>query len=189
MSDGMGDTGSVTTRMFAFLRAINTGGRRLTNHRLLEPFRAAGLDDVSAYQAAGNVTFLADRDPVALEVELTALLGAAYGFDVPVFVRTSEELRVRLMASPFNADDLAATEGRTQITFMGSVPSSAQVDEALALVPIEDRVVFAEREWWWLPRAGVSDSALPIGRIERIVGPMTMRTVGTAHRMLAKLGT
>lgn len=174
--------------MFAFLRAINTGGRRLTNDQLLEPFHAAGLDDVGAYQAAGNVAFLADRKPADLEVELAALLSAAYGFDAPVFVRTADELRARTMVLPFTADDLATTEGRTQITFMGSIPSTGQVADALALVPEEDRVVFVEREWLWLPRAGVSDSALPVTRIERIVGPMTMRTVGTVQRMLAKFG-
>lgn len=178
----------MSTRMVAFLRAINTGGRRLSNDQLLEPFRTTDLDDVGAYQAAGNVTFLADRDPVALEAELASLLGEAYGFEVPVFVRTAAQLRERVSDVPFTAEDLAATEGRTQIAFLASSPSRAQVDDALALVPQEDRVVFVEREWLWLPRAGVSDSALPVGRIERIVGPMTMRTVGTVRRMLARFG-
>ncbi|HSP04111.1 MAG TPA: DUF1697 domain-containing protein [Acidimicrobiales bacterium] len=175
------------TQMVAFLRAINTGGRRLSNDALLEPFRAAGLDDVGAYQAAGNVTFLADRDPESLEAGLAPLLRAAYGFEAPVFVRTADELGARISALPFTAADLDATEGRTQITFLASPPSPAQIDDVLGLVPDEDRVAFVEREWFWLPRAGVSTSALPVVRIERILGPMTMRTVGTVERLLAKL--
>lgn len=181
-----GDTGEMPVRMFAFLRAINTGGRRLTNDQLLEPFRTAGLDGVGAYQAAGNVAFLADRPPVELEVQLTGMLSDAYGFEVPVFVRRADELRARMTESPITSDDVATTEGRTQVTFMGFAPSAAQVADVMALVPAEDRVVFVEREWFWLPRAGVSDSALPVGRIERIVGPMTMRTVGTVQRMLTR---
>lgn len=173
--------------MVAFLRAINTGGRRLTNDRLLEPFHAAGLDRVTAYQAAGNVSFVTDRDPLALEAELAELLEVAYGFDVPVFVRTVDELRARVAALPFSAAEVAATEGRAQITFLLVAPTASQVEEVAGLVPVDDRVVFVGREWFWLPRTGVSGSALPVGRIERIVGPMTMRTVGTVQRMLARL--
>lgn len=173
--------------MVAFLRAINTGGRRLSNDALLEPFRAAGLDDVGAYQAAGNVTFLADRDPAALEAELAPMLRDAYGFDAPVFVRTAGELDAQISALPFTAADIGATEGRAQITFLATRPSSAQIDDVFGLVPEEDRVAFVERAWFWLPRAGVSTSALPVVRIERILGPMTMRTVGTVERLLAKL--
>lgn len=173
--------------MVAFLRAINTSGRRLSNEQLLEPFAAAGLADVGAYQAAGNVTFRADRDPGSLEAELAPLLRAAYGFEAPVFVRTADELGARISALPFTAADLDATEGRAQITFLATPPSPAQIDEVLGVVPDEDRVAFVGREWFWLPRAGVSTSALPVVRIERIVGPMTMRTVGTVERLLARL--
>lgn len=176
----------MTMRMFAFLRAINTGGRRLTNERLLEPFRAAGLHDVAAYQAAGNISFRSDRDLAAIEADLTSLLPAAYGFEAPVFVRTAEELGSRLAGVPFTEEELAATEGRTQITFLAAPPDPTQVDAAMDLVPAADRVVFVGREWFWLPTAGISTSSLPVGRIEDVVGPMTMRTVGTVERMLAR---
>jgi uncharacterized protein (DUF1697 family) len=177
----------MSTRMVAFLRAINTGGRRLSNDQLLAPFRDHGLEEVAAYQAAGNVTFLADREPAALEAELEPLLRSSYGFDAPVFVRTADELRERVSAVPFSADELAATEGRVQITFLASAPSAGQIDEVQALVPDDDRVAFVGREWFWLPRSGVSTSVLPVTKIERIVGPMTMRTVGTVERLLARL--
>jgi hypothetical protein len=32
----------------------------------------------------------------------------------------------------------------------------------------------------------VSDSKLPVGRIERLLGEMTMRTLGTVQRMVIK---
>jgi uncharacterized protein (DUF1697 family) len=177
-----------TTRLAAFVRAVNTGGRRLTNADLLRPFHSIGLDDATAYQAAGNVVFRSGRDPGEIESELTEALSRAYGFDAPTFVRTFDHLRSSVAALPFTADMVAATQGRTQITFLATAPDDGQVAEALALVPAEDRVVFVGREWYWLPRAGVSDSLLPVSRIERVVGAMTMRTVGTVERMLAKYG-
>ena len=119
----------MSAHMFAFIRAINTGGRRLTNTELLEPFLAAGYGDVTAYQAAGNVAFRSDREPDAIEAEL---------------------------------------------------------GEVLELVPDDDHVRFGGRAWFWLPRAGVSDPSLPVARLEPILGPMTMRTLGTVERMLAE---
>lgn len=172
--------------MVAFIRAINTGGRRLTNTDLLRPFHALGLSDAAAYQAAGNVVFTSPADPLDLETELAAALGEAYGFDAPTFVRTLAHLRSCVTDLPFPTEVVAATEGRTQITFLAEAPGDDRISAALALVPDEDHVAFVGREWYWLPRAGVSESQLPVTRIERIVGPMTMRTVGTVERLVTK---
>jgi uncharacterized protein (DUF1697 family) len=176
----------MTVRMCAFIRAINTGHRRLTNDQVLAPFRALGLDDVGAYQAAGNVAFRSDRDARALEVELSAALSDAFGFDAPTFVRTAGELRARVAEQPFDVEVVAATRGKTQIAFLASEPDEDQVAAAQELVPADDHVAFVGREWFWLPSAGVSDSSLPVSAVERLLGPMTMRTVGTVTRMLAR---
>jgi uncharacterized protein (DUF1697 family) len=174
--------------MFAFVRAINTGGRRLTNEQVLAPFLEAGLDDVHAYQAAGNVAFRSDRSAAELERELAGRLGASYGFDAPTFVRPTDEVRLAIRGLTFPAEALAASQGKAQVTFLARTPTPDQVEATSALVPPEDHVIFAGRQWFWLPRAGVSDSMLPVSRIEGILGPMTMRTVGTVERMLAKFG-
>jgi uncharacterized protein (DUF1697 family) len=173
-------------RMFAFIRAINTGQRRVTNEQVVAPFIALGLVDVAAYQAAGNVAFRCDREPGMLDSELTDALSNAYGFDAPTFVRTLPELRAAIGPLPFPPDVFAATEGRAQITFMSHAPTPEQARAVHELVPAADEVIVRGREWLWLPRAGVSGSELPVARIERIVGPMTMRTIGTVERMLAK---
>lgn len=173
-------------RMAAFIRAINTGGRRLTNADLLRPFHALGLSDAAAYQAAGNIVFTSADHPFDLETELAAALGEAYGFAAPTFVRTLAHLRSCVTDLPFPTEVVTSTEGRTQITFLAETPGADQISDALALVPDEDHVAFVGREWYWLPRAGVSESQLPVTRIERIVGPMTMRTVGTVERLVAK---
>lgn len=173
-------------RYFAFLRAINTGGRRLTNEELLAPFRALGLHDVAAYQAAGNVTFEADRAKPIDSERIEEAVIAAYGFATPVFLRVADELRTIVDAQPFNEAQVARTDGRIQVTFMREPLDAETIEAASALVPHDDIVRFVGREWYWLPRRGISDSELPVGRIEREVGPMTMRTLGTLNRLLTK---
>ena len=87
---------------------------------------------------------------------------------------------------PFDEATIGATEGRIQVTLLREQPDASAVAEALALVPDEDDVVFDQREWFWLPRTGIRGSRLPIARIESILGPMTMRTLGTIERMLTR---
>ena len=174
-------------RHYAFLRAVNTGNRRLTNDRLLAPFVELGFSDVAAYQAAGNVTFIAEPDEVD-EQALEAALADAYGFETPAFVRSAAEVAAIVETRPFPVDAVAATAGRVQVTFLRAAPPDEQVAALAALVPAEDRVRVIGREWYWLPLDGISTSAMPVDRIERLLGEMTMRTVGTVQRMSAKFG-
>ncbi len=172
-------------RHYAFLRAINTGNRRLTNDRLLAPFVELGFSDVAAYQAAGNVTFRAAPDEVD-EQDLEAALADAYGFETPAFVRSAAEVAAIVGTPPFPVDAVATTAGRVQVTFLRSSPSDEQVAALADLVPAEDRVRVIGREWYWLPLEGISTSSMPVDQVERLLGDMTMRTLGTVTRMARK---
>ncbi len=175
------------TRYFAFLRAINTGGRRLTNEELLAPFERLGFSDVGAYQAAGNVTFRADEDAVDI-AGIESAVSDAYGFDAPVFLRTASYVEMLEEAVPFSVEQVAATAGKIQVGFLSSAPSAADVTAVAALVPGDDLATVVEQEWFWLPKAGISDSAMPMKAIENAMGPMTIRTLGTLQRMTKKFG-
>lgn len=175
-------------RVFVFIRAINVGSLRLTNDRLMEPFAGLGFADVAAYQAAGNITFRCD-DPTAVKPDLLeAELGRVYGFDPVIFVRTPDEMRKIVTAQPFSPDDIARTQGRIQVSFLRKVPNDSMIGEVFDLAPAGDMVAFFERHWFWLPATGVSDSQLPVKSVEEIVGPITMRTLGTVRRMFDKFG-
>lgn len=176
----------MASRRYAFIRAINTGKRRLTNEMVTEPFAALGLDDVQAYQAAGNVGFLSDEEPEALTSRLQAALAEAYGFDAPTFVRTDSDLRGLVEAQPFTADQLADTEGRVQVAFLRGEPDADQVQAVEELAPAADLVAFHGAHWLWLPLAGISTSEMPVGKVEETLGAMTIRTMGTIERMLKK---
>lgn len=169
---------------FVFVRAMNTGGRRLTNGQQLEPFRAAAYDGVDAYQAAGNIVVHSD-EPV-LSADLDPLLAEAYGFDAPTFVRSTAELQAVVAGQPFTHEQVAATAGKIQVAFLSRFPSAVDVADVMALVPDGDSVVVGNTEWYWLPLEGISGSSLPVNAIERILGPTTIRTLGTLQRMLKK---
>jgi uncharacterized protein (DUF1697 family) len=187
---GCGRVGAVSDfRYFAFLRAINTGSRRLTNEQLLEPFQRLGFVDVAAYQAAGNVTFRSDDPGTVDEARIEAALADAYGFDSPTFVRSAEEMAAITGDPPFPAAEVTASAGKVQVTFLRDEPSAQQIADLDSLVPPEDRVRVRGREWFWLPVDGISTSNLPVGRFEALLGEMTMRTLGTVTRMSAKFSS
>ena len=175
-------------RFFAFIRAINVGGRRLSNDELVEPFTRLGLEDVAAYQAAGNITFRTDSLNAVRAERLEPVLAAAYGFDAVTFVRDIDEMHAIVNAEPFAEDELAQTEGRVQVALLREAPDEVMTADVRALVPTDDRIEFVGNQWFWLPKRGVSDSQLPVRSTEEILGPMTIRTLGTLSRMLAKFG-
>ena len=176
-------------RYFAFLRAINTGGRRLTNERMLAPFRELGFRDVAAYQAAGNITFRCNDPDAVDERRIEAALADAYGFAVPTFVRSAAEVSAIADVEPFTAEERARTAGKVQVSFLRTPATTDATDRVMALVPPEDRVVVDGRHWYWLPVEGISASMLPVGRIEAELGEMTMRTLGTVARMSSKFAS
>lgn len=176
----------MTTRRYAFIRAINTGSRRLTNEMVTQPFAALGLEDVQAYQAAGNVGFLSEAPPDALTSRLEAALADAYGFQAPTFVRDEAELRGLADAQLFTEEQLAETEGRVQVAFLRAEPTDDQVEAVAELTPPADIIAFHGAHWLWLPKAGISTSEMPVGKVEAVFDTMTIRTLGTIERMLKR---
>lgn len=175
---------TTSSRYAVFVRAINTGGRRVRNEELVDALSTLGVHDTAAYQAAGNLTFRAE---IELDESIVAeRLAEQLGFECPVFLRSWPELRAVTLRCPFTADERAATEDRVQVTFLAATASDAAARQVAALAPDEDLVVVDGREWWWLPRAGISTSTLGVGAIERLLGPMTMRTLGTIERFVAR---
>ncbi len=177
-------------RYFAFLRAINTGGRRLTNEQTIEPFVRLGFSDVVAYQAAGNIAFRTEDPTTAEAARIEPVLAEAFGFDAPAFVREAGDLRSVLEAQPFTKDEMSRTEGRIQVSFLRKAPDQKTVAEVQSLVTPDDRIAFVDAHWLWLPAGGrISESLLPVTAVENAVGPMTMRTLGTVARMYQRFAT
>jgi uncharacterized protein (DUF1697 family) len=78
-------------RYVAFLRAINTGNRRIKMVDLRALYEDLGYSDVDTYIASGNVVFDAPSPPPPREPE--ASLAERFGFAFEVFLRSGEDLR------------------------------------------------------------------------------------------------
>lgn len=167
---------------------MNLGNRRIKNEDLQTTFAALGFEDVATFRASGNVAFDAggERDAGALTERLEVGLEKALGYAVPVFLRSCAEVRKIAAREPFPAAALGKSKGRLQVSLLGAKPSAKAKRQALALASDEDLLAIEGTELYWLPSGGISESDLDLKTIAALIGPDTMRTMGTIEQIAAK---
>lgn len=93
-------------RVAALLRGINIGpNKRIAMADLRAIVESLGHTDVETYLQSGNVVFTLRRRAKDLGTSLSAAIADATGHDVPVVVRTGEELARIVDANPYPVDD------------------------------------------------------------------------------------
>lgn len=172
----------------AFLRAMNVGGRRVTNDELSAVFESMGFEGVWAFLASGNVVFEAERRSTAkLERQIEGGLGEGLGYEVPTFVRTAAAIRQIAGKQPFPDSAVAASAGNPQVAVLSRRPRATDRAAALAYATADEVLAIDGGEMYWLPKTTISESELNLKALERILGPMTIRTQRTMVRLAAKL--
>jgi len=91
------------TRYAAFLRGVNLGKRTVKSAELKAAFEALGFENVKTLLASGNVLFDA-RATRTLKTKIEAGLEARFGFEVPIVLRTLDELEAMVAANPFGRE-------------------------------------------------------------------------------------
>ncbi len=175
-------------RAFAFLRAVNVGGRTIRMERLRAAFEAMGFDGVETFIASGNVVFDAGRVPArALERRIETGLHSAFGYEVDTFVRTSRELAEIVAREPFDPASVAAAHA-VYVLLLSTPLRAAARERLLAAQTATDEFRVFEREVHWLCRVPVVDSPLSGPQLGKLLdgATTTSRNVKTLRRLAAK---
>ncbi|HEU4461011.1 MAG TPA: DUF1697 domain-containing protein, partial [Solirubrobacterales bacterium] len=111
-------------RYVAFLRGMNLGKRRIKNDELRRHFEAMGFEAVGTFRASGNVIFSAVRREAEAKLadRVEAELDERLGYDVPVFLRSAEEVAAVAAQEPFDAKVMARSKGKLQVSFLKNKP-------------------------------------------------------------------
>lgn len=168
-------------RAFAFLRGINVGNRRPKKDELIAAVEGPGLDDVSTYQASGNLLFETTADPSDLETLLEQRLEAALGYEVTCFVRTLDQLAELVRSLPTLGHD-----EKHQVIFYKSDPGDDARSALAATAGPNDTLRPRERETIWSHVGGMLDSPLQVMSPPSGWPVTTVRTAGTIERLVAK---
>ena len=88
--------------IIAFLRGINVGGhKKIPMTALKSAFESMGFSNVRTALASGNVVFEAPGKDAHRALAISRGLEKAFGFSVPVILRTVRELRGIVASEPF----------------------------------------------------------------------------------------
>lgn len=90
-------------RYAAFLRGVNLGKRTVKSAELKAAFETMGFTDVKTLLASGNVLFDAKAGK-GLKAKIEAGLKEQFGFDVPIVLRTMDELKAMVAANYFGRE-------------------------------------------------------------------------------------
>jgi uncharacterized protein (DUF1697 family) len=172
----------------AFLRGVNVGkSHRVGSDELRGCFEKVGFTDVATFRTSGNVAFDGDGASTdELRARIEEALESALGYDVSVFLRTADEIRGIAAQDPFSEGQRERSKGKVQVVFLTGKPSAAARKSVLGLATEDDALTFGQRELYWLPSGGMSDSDLDLKAISNLLGTNTIRTMGTVEQMAAK---
>ena len=169
-------------RRIAFLRAINVGGHVVKMDHLRKLFTSFGFENVETFIASGNVVFDAKSTSTStekLEDQIEAGLLAELGYEVVTMVRTPKELAEIVAHRPFSLET-------SVVGFLKNTPSAAATKEALAWQIGDEEIAIRGTELYWRHGGRMSESALGKIKIERTLGPTTMRNLNTVAKIAAK---
>jgi uncharacterized protein (DUF1697 family) len=176
------------SRYVAFLRGMNLGGRRIKNEELRRHFEEMEFEEVATFRASGNVIFsAAGRESEGkLAERIEAVLDERLGYDVPVFLRSIEEVTAIAAQQPFTSKQAGGSKGKLQVSLLKKKPSTAAKKKALALASDEDLLAIEGCELYWLPSGGISEADLDLKAIDSVLGAGTLRTMGTIEQIAAR---
>ncbi|WP_417886558.1 DUF1697 domain-containing protein [Zunongwangia sp.] len=122
----------------AILRGINVGGKRKILMKDLKTLcERLDLEKVSTYIQSGNIIFQSSQDNSALENKLEKAIFEQFGFEVPVIIRTAEEIQFLLTNNPFYTTETENTH--LHLTFLKHIPTTENQQKTEALQYNPDR--------------------------------------------------
>lgn len=174
----------VMARQILLLRGINLGARRRVSMADLRALLTeAGHADVRTHLQSGNVLLTSDEPPERLGELVECQIQAALGLEVPVVVRTRDEVADVVAANPLAG--VADDPKLLQVSFLSAAPAPGVAEELEAADVAPERVAVWGREIYaWHPN-GIQGS--PLARIlsdRRLGVTATARNWATVTKLL-----
>ncbi len=165
----------------ALLRGINVGGNRKVEMRKLKAlFESIGCINVSTYINSGNVFFESGKSREDLHKKLGRALKKEFGFDIPLLIKTGEEIKMIADAVPKTWKN--DSEQKTDVAYLfGEIDSEEIVDN----LPVRREYINIRYTpgavLWNVKRKDLNRSHLSKVAGHELYQSMTVRNVNTAR--------
>jgi uncharacterized protein (DUF1697 family) len=165
-------------RQIALLRGVNVGGNtKVEMARLRKLLEELGYEDVRTYVNSGNAVFSGQRRS---EQHLERAIAKTFGFEVPVVLRSRDELADVVQANPLR--DVATDPAKHLVVFCSAEASTDldPTDFAPETFHVRGREVYL-----WAP-GGIGTSPLAKALATKSLGAKsTARNWRTVEKLLA----
>ncbi|EJR54909.1 hypothetical protein IIM_01849 [Bacillus cereus VD107] len=176
--------GNQMTIYIALLRGINVGGHKVIKMAdLKKMFESIGLKQVKTYIQSGNVVFESVEDISFVKERIESEMKNVFDFDVPVMLRTNDELINIIKKCPYETNSLLEGES-VHVAFLAN-PLSEEDSKQLLMYKseieefqIEGRVVYL------LFKKSIRNSKL-MNQFQRLHTPATVRNWRTVNKLKA----
>ncbi|MGY1723358.1 DUF1697 domain-containing protein [Blastococcus sp. SYSU DS0533] len=172
----------MSTRYVALLRAVNLGAtRRVSMPQLREVLTARGYGAVRTHLTSGNVLLESPLPEAELAADLSAAIAEHFALDVPVVVRTAEEMAAVLATDPLG--HVATDPARYAVTFYAE-PLDPERVAALPAAEGGEYVVRGREVYVWL-RDGFQHSRTAGWKWDQLLGATgTNRNWNTVRKLV-----
>ncbi len=174
------------SRQVALLRGINVGRARAVGMAELRAVvEGLGATDVATHLRSGNVVYSTPEAPGRMARRMSAAIGEAVGFAVPVLVRTGRRMSAIVAGNPL-PEEAARDPRRLQVVFLDGAPPAEAVrgleDEDVG----DDRIRLAGQEVYvWSPAGITGSPGLAALERRRLPVTATARNWRTVERLAA----
>jgi uncharacterized protein (DUF1697 family) len=133
--------------IISILRGINVGGKnKIPMVELKALYEKSGFKNIATYIQSGNVVFSADKKELnSLPEKINKMIFTKYGFNVPVIVRTIDE-----MQSVINRNPLLKNKGidieKLHVTFLSDNSSNIHLEKIKEYQYLPDEYIITGRE-------------------------------------------
>jgi uncharacterized protein (DUF1697 family) len=172
-----------------FLRAVNVGKRQVKMQALRDLLSDNGFEEVATHIASGNVRVRSPlRSAATVEARLRSVITDAFGFDVPVVVRTPAQL-VTLADTADGLPSPLGSQARRYVTLTtGGLSSQGRSALEQWDAPGERAVVIGEDVVLFLTKPA-HEATLTNARLEKLTGATgTARDIKVVRALAEKWG-
>lgn len=170
-------------RYIAFLRGINVAGQKLIKMEELKAhFVMPGFSNIITYIQSGNVLFdTKETDAAKICKKVEKQLVAKLGYEVPVVIRSLDEIRTTIDNNPFPR----LKEGRKlYIVYLSDAPPAGALDALKPYANDAEQLKLIGRELF-IVSEGIGNSKLTLNIIEKKLGVVaTIRNLATSNKVL-----
>ncbi|WP_462412780.1 DUF1697 domain-containing protein [Neobacillus sp. Marseille-QA0830] len=170
------------TVYITLLRGINVGGHHIIKMADLKGLlEGLGLQKVKTYIQSGNVLFESNQDAQSLRQSLEKEIQEAFGFPVPVVLRTQEELEQIISHCPFSTEALKEGES-VQVAFLAEEPSQDGIGQLKAYSNEKEQFSIKDNDVYLFFRHSFRDSKLA-AKLPKLGVPATVRNWKTVIKL------